>query len=269
VAYWREQLADSSPALNLPTDYPRPAEHSYRGALHPFHVPEGLTADLKKLCKQEGVTMFMLLMAAWQTLLHRYTWQDDILVGSFIANRRHAEFEPLIGCMINTLIFRGNLSGNPLFTEFLHQMRSVAFDAYAHQDVPFDVLVETLQPERRSNYTPFFQVTFVLQNQPMKPLELSNVTFTPLQTDKMPIHFDLMLNLIETKGEIKGTLAYNIDIFREETVADMVLSYRRLLEEIVAQPNRHLLDFPISDTTQSFSVASQPTTVPSRDQFVI
>ena len=269
VEYWREQLAGSSPDLHLPTDYPRPAVHSYQGAIQRFHLPERLTADLKKLCKQEGVTMFMLLMAAWQTLLHRYTWQDDILVGSFIANRRHAEFEPLIGCLINTLIFRGDLSGNPLFTDFLHQMRSVAFDAYAHQDVPFDVLVETLQPERRSNYSPFLQVTFVLQNQPMKALELSSVTLTPLETDRVLIHFDLMLNLIETKGEIKGTLAYNIDIFREETAGEMLLGYKRLLEEIVAEPNRHLLDFPVSDTAQSFSVASQPTSVPSRDQFVI
>jgi len=270
VAYWREQLAGAVPTLNLPTDFPRPAVQSYQGANQRFQLPEDLTSKLKRLCKEEGVTMFMLLLAGWQTLLHRYTGQDDILVGSPIANRQRAEFEPLIGCLINTLVFRGCLEGNPSFTEFLQRMREVALGAYAHQDVPFDLLVEILQPERRANYTPFFQTVFVLQNAPMKTLQLSNLTLAPLEVDHIATQFDLILAAVEAKGELKGTLTYNTDIYVAETISEMLRDFRRLLEEIVADPKRRVLDIPLGESGQeSFGVAPPPESARAQDQFVL
>jgi acyl carrier protein len=269
--YWRKQLADSPPTLNLPTDYPRPSAQSYRGANQWFHLPESLTAELKRLCKQEGVTLFMLLLAAWQTLLHRYTGQDDILVGSPIANRRHAEFEPLIGCLINTLVFRGDLSGNPTFTEFMRRVREVALGAYAHQDAPFDLLVEILQPERQANYTPFFQVMFVLQNTPMKPLQLSNLTLAPLEVENVATQFDLILAAVESKGQLKGTLTYNTDIFMADTITDMLRRFKWLLQEIVANPERRLLDLPLSEAEhESYSNPVLPSASSrTKDQFAL
>jgi amino acid adenylation domain-containing protein len=270
VAYWREQLAGAAPTLNLPADFPRPAVQSYQGANQRFQLPEDLTSKLKRLCKEEGVTMFMLLLAGWQTLLHRYTGQDDILVGSPIANRQRAEFEPLIGCLINTLVFRGCLEGNPSFTEFLQRMREVALGAYAHQDVPFDLLVEILQPERRANYTPFFQTVFVLQNAPMKTLQLSNLTLAPLEVDHIATQFDLILAAVEAKGELKGTLTYNTDIYAAETITEMLRDFRRLLEEIAADPKRRVLDIPLGESGQeSFGVAPPLESGRAQDQFVL
>ena len=214
--------------------------------------------------------MFMLLLTAWQTLLHRYTGQEDILVGSPIANRQRTEFEPLIGCLINTLVFRGCLEGNPRFTEFLQRMREVTLGAYAHQDVPFDLLVEILQPERRANYTPLFQTVFVLQNAPMKSLELSSLTLSPLEVDHIATQFDLILAAVESKGELRGTLTYNTDIYVAETINEMLRDFRRLLEEIVANPTRRVLDIPLGESVkESFDVAPPLESARAQDQFVL
>ncbi|RMF36691.1 MAG: non-ribosomal peptide synthetase, partial [Chloroflexi bacterium] len=163
LAYWKQQLSGSPPVLELPTDRPRPPVQSFRGAHRPFMLPRPLSQAIKALCRREGVTPFMLLLAAFQTLLHRYTGQDDISVGTPIANRNRAEIEGLIGYFANTLVLRTDLSGDPPFRELLKRVREVALGAYAHQDLPFEMLVDALQPERDLSHTPLFQVMFVLQ----------------------------------------------------------------------------------------------------------
>ncbi|MGL5074305.1 MAG: condensation domain-containing protein, partial [Waterburya sp.] len=164
--YWREKLKDAPPLLQLPTDKPRPAVQNYQGRCQSWEIPSSLTKQLQSLAKNKGVTLFMLLLAAFKTLLYRYTGQEDILVGSPIANRNHEQVKDLIGFFVNTLVLRSNLSGNPSFSELLSQIRQVAVEAYAHQDLPFDKLVEVLQPERDLSYTPLFQVMFAFQDAP-------------------------------------------------------------------------------------------------------
>ncbi|HEY6190004.1 MAG TPA: amino acid adenylation domain-containing protein, partial [Pyrinomonadaceae bacterium] len=177
LSYWREQLADA-PVLQLPTDRPRPAVQSYRGAHHSVRLDAALTDELKRISRQEGVTLFMLLLAAFQTLLSRYSGQEDIVVGSPIANRTRAEVEGLIGFFVNTLVLRTRLEGRPSFREVLGRVREAALGAYAHQDVPFEMLVEELEPERDMSRTPLFQVMFVLQNAPQESVMLSDLSIS-------------------------------------------------------------------------------------------
>jgi hypothetical protein len=159
LAYWRQQL-DGISMLNLPTDRPRPAVQTYQGATQLLQLPKSLSEALEALSQQEGVTLFMTLLAAFQTLLYRYTQQEDIAVGSPIANRNRSEIEGLIGFFVNSLVLRTNLSGNPTFRELLSRVREVALGAYAHQDLPFEKLVEELHPERNLSQNPLFQVVF-------------------------------------------------------------------------------------------------------------
>ena len=163
LSYWKKQL-DDIPILNLPTDRPRPPRQSFYGARQSITVPQPLTAAINELSHGEGVTPFMTLLAAFQVLLYRYSGQEDVIVGSPIANRSRIELEPLIGFFVNTLVLRADLSGNPTFREFLLRVRDVCLGAYAHQDLPFEKLVEELKPERDSSRNPLFQVMFVLQN---------------------------------------------------------------------------------------------------------
>src|SRR5262249_41576016 len=161
---WRRRLAGATPTLDLPTDHPRPAVQSFRGALCPFELPAELVDAVRALAQQEGCTLYMVLLAAFQALLHRYTGQDDICGGTPIANRTHAEAEGLIGFFVNTLVLRADLSGEPSFREFLGCVREACLGAYAHQDLPFERLVEELRLERDLSRTPLFQVLFVFQN---------------------------------------------------------------------------------------------------------
>ncbi|MBV9927464.1 MAG: amino acid adenylation domain-containing protein [Acidobacteria bacterium] len=271
LAYWRRQLGGALPALDLPTDRPRPAVQSFRGANQWLYLSEELTAALKKQCLQEGVTLYMLLLAAFQTLLHRYTGQDDITVGSPIANRRRPEIEPLIGCFINTLVMRTDLSGDPTFRELLGRVRETSLAAYAHQDVPLELLAETLRPEREANYAPFFRVVFALQNAPLRALELPGLTLSALELDGGSTQFDLILSLVESGGQLKGTLTYSTDLFDADTVAEMLRHFRLLLEAVVANPDRRLLDIPLgrSEGEGYGRVAVPAPGAVSPDQFVM
>ncbi|BAZ69369.1 nonribosomal protein synthetase [Fischerella sp. NIES-4106] len=170
--YWQQQLINYPPILQLPTDRPRPALQSFCGKTQSFSLSSDLTEALKALSRQEEVTLFMMLLTAFVTLLYRYSQQDDILIGTAIANRNYKELERLIGLFANTLVLRTNCAGNPTFRELLHQVRERTLSAYAHQDLPFEYLVEQLQPERNPSYNPLFQVMFVLQNSPMEELKL-------------------------------------------------------------------------------------------------
>ena len=245
LAYWRAQLAGASPVLALPTDRPRPTMQTYHGTCQSWQLPPPLTAQLKALSRQEGVTLFMTLLAAWQTLLHRYSGQDDISVGSPIAGRTRVDTEPLIGFFVNTLVLRTHLGGNPTFRELLHRVREVAMGAYAHQDLPFEKLVEELQPERTLSHAPLFQVMFAFQNMPRQSLELPGLKVSPLEVDSGTAKFDLTLFLWEEAGGLRGTLEYNTDLFDEATISRMRGHFQTLLEGIVADPAQRLSDLPL------------------------
>lgn len=260
LTYWQQQLHDI-PILNLPTDRPRPALPSFRGATQLLELPPTLSQALEALSQQEGVTLFMTLLAAFQTLLYRYTQQDDIAVGSPIANRNRKEIEPLIGFFVNSIVMRTNLSGNPTFRELLARVREVALLAYAHQDLPFEKLVEELQPERDLSRNPLFSVVFALQNAPMEKLELPGLTLNPWKFDAGTTRFDLEFHLWERSEEhcglwgersqgLSGFVAYSTDLFERATIARMVGHFQTLLEEIVANPNQRVATLPLLTTDE-------------------
>ncbi|MEW5930754.1 MAG: amino acid adenylation domain-containing protein [Gemmatimonadota bacterium] len=244
LAYWREQLRDF-PTVDLPTDFPRPPVQSHRGAGLWFRLPAETAARLKALAKEEGATLFMLLLAAWQTLLLRYTGQDDLVVGTPIANRTRKEIEPLIGFFVNTLVLRGDLSGDPPFRELLRRVRETTLGAYAHQDLPFERLVEELQPERDLSRNPLFSVLFALQNAPEEDLELAGLKLTWQWVDSTTAKFDLMLWTHEEKGEIVLLLEYATDLFRASTVERMRDHLTTLLDGILAAPDTPLSALPL------------------------
>ena len=245
LAYWKQQLGGELPVLELPTDRPRLPVQTYRGARQSFELSKDLTDALKALSRREGVTLFMTLLAAFKTLLYRYTGQEDVIVGVPIANRNRAEIEGLIGFFVNTLVLRSNLSGIPSFRELLGRVREVALGAYAHQDMPFEMLVEELQPERDMSYNPLFQVMFVLQNAPMPDWEFSGLTLSSLAVDSKTAKFDLSLSLTETEQGLIGVFGYNRDLFDEATIARTVGHLQILLEGVVADPDKRIYELPI------------------------
>jgi amino acid adenylation domain-containing protein len=239
LAYWQQQLGGNLPLLQLPTDRPRPPIQTFRGARQKFVLSTTLTEAIKQLSQREGTTLFMTLLAAFQTLLYRYTGQEDILVGSPIANRNRAELKQLIGCFVNTLVLRTNLEGNPTFTELLGRVRKVAIDAYTHQDLPFEKLIKALQPNRDLSYNPLFQVMFVLQN------PASYGIWKTEELDTETAKFDVLLSMIDSKEGLIGTLEYSTDLFNVDTIARMVGHFQTLLESIVSNFNQHISDLPI------------------------
>ncbi|MCP4658422.1 MAG: non-ribosomal peptide synthetase, partial [bacterium] len=215
LAYWREQLR-GLPVLELPTDRPRPVMQSFRGAAESFRLPgEGLIA----LSREQGTTLYMTLLAAFQTLLSRYTRQLDLAVGTVVANRNQAEIEPLVGFFVNTLVLRGDLAGNPAIRALLARFREVALGAYAHQDLPCEKLVEELDPERDLSQNPLIQVVFVLQNAPAAPQDLvPGLTASLESVDVGEAKFDLTVVLGEAEGELVGTAEYGTDLFDATTI---------------------------------------------------
>jgi amino acid adenylation domain-containing protein len=244
LGYWREQLR-GLPAVELPTDFPRPPVQSHRGAGLWFRVPAETNARLKAVAREEGATLFMLLLAAWQTLLLRYTGQEDLVVGTPIANRTRREIEPLIGFFVNTLVLRGDLSGDPPFRALLHRARETTLGAYAHQDFPFEKLVEELAPERDLSRNPLFSVLFALQNAPEEELELAGIKLTWQWVDSTTAKFDLMLWTHEERGELVCLLEYATDLFRASTAERMRGHLVALLDGIVADPDAPLSRLPL------------------------
>jgi amino acid adenylation domain-containing protein len=245
LSYWKHQLSDAPAVLELPTDRPRPAIQTFRGAHQPIALPKELSEGVRTLSQRQGVTLFMTLLATFQTLLYRYTGQTDILVGTPIANRNRAEIEPLIGLFVNTLVLRTDLGGNPTFVDVLSRVREVALAAYAHQDVPFEQLVEALQPARELSHTPLFQVMFVLQNAPMPALEFPGLKVSPVAVENLEARFDLTLLLENTEQGLSGSWEYNSDLFDAATIARMAGHFQTLLEGIVVNPNQQLSDLPL------------------------
>ena len=236
LSYWKNQLADAPAVLDLPSDRPRPPIQTYRGTKQSLVLSGELTEALKTLSRQQSVTLFMTLLAAFQTLLYRYTQRDDIIVGSPIAGRNRTEIEGLIGFFVNTLLLRADLSGDPSFRELLGRVRKVALDAYAHQDLPFEKLVEELHPQRNFSHSPLFQVLFAFQNVPMTELRLKGLTVNSLQADRETATFDLSLVMVEEAKSLKGTFEYDTDLFDGATISRMIGHFKTLLESIVADP---------------------------------
>ncbi|NEU81442.1 non-ribosomal peptide synthetase [Nostoc sp. UIC 10630] len=243
--YWKQQLADAPPLLELPTDKPRPAVQTFCGATQEFQIDQNLSKQIKTFSQQSGATLFHTLLAAFVVLMFRYSGQDDICIGSPIANRNRREIEPLIGFFVNTLVLRNQIKGNPSFNEFLSQVRQVATSAYTHQDVPFEQVVEALQPERSLSYNPLFQVVFVLENFLLDTLELPDVTLTPQFVERGTSQFDLTLAVWETKAGLIGSWEYNSDLFEADTIARMTSHFQTLLAAIIANPNQSIGELPM------------------------
>ncbi|HEY9420210.1 MAG TPA: amino acid adenylation domain-containing protein, partial [Thermoanaerobaculia bacterium] len=257
LAYWRTALAGLSPALDLPTDRPRPATRGTRGAYLPVTVGGELAASLRTLAQDQEATPFMVLVAGLQTLLSRVSGQDDLAVGSVVANRNRLETEPLIGFFVNTLVLRGELAGDPGFRDLLRRTRSAALGAYAHQDVPFEKLVEELAPQRDPSRTPLFQVALALQNTPAPPLELPGLKAEPLDTDAGGSRFDLTFLLRDSGDGFVGSVEYAIDLFDAGTVERLLGHYRTLLEGIVADPDRPVADLPLLTEEEQWQLLAE------------
>lgn len=243
--YWKQQLAGAPPVLNLPTDRPRPPVQTFRGAHYPVALSKALTEALKRLGRECEVTLFMTLLAAFATLLHRYAGQDDIVIGTPIAGRTRVELEGLIGYFANTLVLRLNLAHDPSFRELLARVRQVTLSAYAHQDLPFERLVDALQLKRDLSYNPVFQVLFGLHNAPRRPLELTGLTWSPLEVESGTARFDLVLDLCEDSDGVRGVFEYNTDLFEAATIARLAGHFQTLLEGVVADPDRRLSRLPL------------------------
>jgi len=241
LAYWRRELADA-PALDLPTDRPRPPAQSFRGATRMHRIGPETARGIAGLARRTDATLFMVLLAAVQTLLGRYAGQDDVVLGSPIANRTRAEVEPLIGFFVNTLVLRGDLSGDPPFTGLVARSRRLALEAYAHQDLPFERLVEELRPERRLANNPLFQVMLAVQNTPLRPIELPGLTFSPVGFDVPATRFDLEIFFTEVADGLAVQLSWSTDLFDEPTVLRLAEHLDALLAAVLEDPDRRLSD---------------------------
>ncbi|HEX2094170.1 MAG TPA: condensation domain-containing protein, partial [Longimicrobiaceae bacterium] len=240
LAWWRERLAGAPPVLEIPTDRPRPPVVGARGDVHLFTVPAGTAAALREWARAEGATLFMVLMAGWQLLLARWSGEEDVCVGTAVAGRTRREIEGVVGFFINTLVLRGDLSGNPAAREWLGRVREGTLDAFAHGEVPFEKLVEELRPERSLQHTPFFQSMLVLQNTEQGELRLGPLEVSPLEGATGPAKFDLSLTVYEAGGELRGALAYRTELFDPETTERMAGQLVRLLAGMAADPGRRV-----------------------------
>ena len=244
LSFWKKQLNNIT-TLNLPTDRPRQALQARRGARRYFAFSDEISSELKKLGRQHGATLFMTLLAAFQTLLHRYSGQTDIVVGSPVAGRNHQEFEQLIGFFVNTLVLRLDLSSNPTFIETLRRAREVCLQALSHQDLPFEKLVEKLDPDRKLTHNPLFQVTFVFQNTPRVSPKLSDIVVEELEVDTGIARFDLHLFMEEIDSQLKGYCDFDTNLFSAATIERMLGHFKVLLEGIVADPDQRIGQLPL------------------------
>jgi amino acid adenylation domain-containing protein/thioester reductase-like protein len=256
LAYWQQQLGGTLPILELPSDRPRPAIQTDKGATQSLLISKSVSQGLRSLSQQQGVSLFMTLLTAFQVLLYRYTQQDDIIVGTPIANRNRSEIEGLIGFFVNTLVLRTYLGDNPSFLELLTRVRDVTLGAYANQDLPFEQLVEELRPERDLSHSSLFQVMFILQNAPMGVLELPGLTLQPLEVKTNTANFDLTLSMAETTEGLEGLFEYNTDLFDTARIERMLGHFQTLLAAIANAPHKCLSDLSILTTTEQQQLRS-------------
>ena len=245
LAYWKAQLQGAPASLELPTDHPRLAVQTFRGARHDFALSERQSAALKELSRKQGVTLFMTVLAAYQALLHRYTGQRDILVGSAIAGRAERQTEELIGFFVNTLVLRADLHGDPSFRDLLTQIRRRVLDAFAHQHLPFDKLVDELEVKRDLGKMPLFQAMLIFQNTPQPSIDLPGVQTSALDERSAPVRSDLDLYAWESGDCIRGSFVYSVDLFEAPTIARMSRRFTALLEAIVGDPAASIGKLPV------------------------
>lgn len=259
-SYWVSQLEGALDAIELPIDHPRPAQRSFSGACHRFTLPLWLIERLKGLGRQEEATLFMVLLAAFQVLLSRYSGQEDLLIGTPVAGRNRTEVEGLIGCFVNTLVLRGNLAGNPSFRAFLKRTRKTVLEAFTHQDFPFERLVEELQPVRDAKRTPLVQVVFAFQNIIPSALHLGEMLTGQVEAiEGETAKFDLVLDIREASAGTQCYIEYSTDLFEEGTIARMAGHFRRLLEGIVDAPQQALANLPLLSEQELQSLTERQT----------
>ncbi len=240
IKYWKDQLSGAPPLLTLPTDFPRPAVQSFRGARETIEIPQELYAALKGLSQSQGATLFMTVLAAFQTLLSKYARQEDIVVGTPIANRDLFETKRLIGFFTNVLALRTDVSGDPTFAELLGRVREMTIAAFTHQNVPFQKVIEAVQPQRDLSYPPIFQVMLVLQNTVKQAISLENLTVEIIDADTGTARNDLTFELLDIGNRISGVVEYNTSLFTAGTIQRMIGQFHALLEHIIEDPNRPL-----------------------------
>jgi len=242
---WERQFGDDPPLLELPVDDGCRTGTPARAALQKLVLSRELTHELKALGQRESATMFMTMLAAFEWLLHKYTGQVDMVVGTGIANRNRSEIEELIGFFVNMLVVRTDLSGNPTFKQLLARVREATLAAYMFEDLPFEKLVETLRPDRNVAGTSLLKLVFWHQSVPMNPFSLEGLTFTPLELNNEMIYFDFMVEIAEREEGFTIRLNYNTSLFNSETIARLLTDYKALLQSVVEQPERRLLDIPV------------------------
>jgi amino acid adenylation domain-containing protein/non-ribosomal peptide synthase protein (TIGR01720 family) len=258
LTYWKCQLADAPIELQLPTDYARPAISSYRGQTFRFRFNPGLSERLRQLARHEDSTLFMVLLAGFKVLLLRYTGQNDLVVGTAIANRNRREIEPLIGLFVNTLVLRTKLNENHSFREVLQCVRGVALDAYVHQDLPFERLVDELRADRDTNRNPLFQVLFAFQNAPQDELRLPGMNISLMPLDTGTAKFDLYLSMEQRGTELHGAFEFSTDLFRQATVAGMERHYEQILESVVQQPQQAVSALSLLSKEEEHEIKTAP-----------
>ncbi|MFJ1538915.1 amino acid adenylation domain-containing protein [Micromonospora chalcea] len=245
LEYWKTTLAGAPAALELPIDKPRPAVQSTRGGSRPFALPEPVMSRLRALSQREGATPFMTLLAAFQALLHRYSREDDIVVGVPVANRNRPEIERLVGYFVNTLALRTDLSGDPSFRELVGRVRQTCLGAFAHQEVPFERLVEELAPRRDLSRSPIFQVHFIFQNIPMPEFDVAGLRLEPVDVESSTARFDLELQVFDRPDGLTGWFEYNTDLFEPATVERMSRHLAQMVENLLADPDRPIDQVPM------------------------
>ncbi|WP_066501828.1 non-ribosomal peptide synthetase [Abyssisolibacter fermentans] len=245
IGYWQRKLSGKLPILELSTNNKSMQNNKNVGAVYEFSISKQLSDILKELSRKKGTTLFMTLLAAFKTLLYRYTEQTDIIIGTPIANRNRSEVEKLIGFFVNTLVLRTDLSGNPTFDELLFKVREVALEAYMHQDIPFEKIVEKLKPERHADVSPLFQVMFSLQNTPAKVIKLPELTLRSIEVHNESAKFDLYLSIEEKKDGLNASFEYKTDLFDDKTIQCISEDYQTILENITKNPQQRISSIPM------------------------
>lgn len=245
IDYWKQLLIGAPPLLEFPTDRPRPSTQTYTGGFVEFSLEQRLSEQLTSLSQQSGTTLFMTMLAAFAVLLTRYSSQDDIVIGSPIANRNLCEIEPLIGFFVNTLVLRTKVENNPTFLEFLELVKQLTLDAQEHQDLPFEKLVEELQPARSLSYSPLFQVMFELDNTPTSNLELPELQIVPLELENINAKFDLTLSIQASDSGLVCGWEYKTDLFDRTSIDRLAINFQTLLQSIVTNPHQPVSQLPL------------------------
>src|SRR5262249_54360196 len=245
LKYWRETLAGAPMLLELPTDHPRPAAQSFRGARQFVKCPDGMLDNFKHLGRQEGTTLFMTMLAAFGTLLYRWSGQEDMLIGTPVSGRSRTEVEPLIGYFSNSVVLRVAMSGDPTFPELMRRVKEVALGAYSHQDLPFEKLVVEMQPQRDLSYSPVYQIMFSVGEQKGIGLELPGLEVTPIIIDREIAKFDMTLGMTEMRQGLMCNIEYCSALFEASTMQRLANHFQTLLQGIIADPDRRISELPM------------------------